>query len=135
MPPIPKTPRELRESRRMPESAEHALRRRALQNLLATVTVQAAAAISAGALEDAARERARSVELERALLRAHIRHGAPLALSILTGPRRGLWSAWNGRGAVGLGMLRLRPRARWARIVALGAVLPGIGAECAAVGG
>ena len=129
------TPRELRESRRMPESEGHALRCQALQNLLATVTVQAAAAISAGALEDAVGERARSVELERALLRAHIRHGAPLTMALLTGPRRGVWAAWNGRGAIGIGMLALRPRARWARLVAIGVALPAIGAECAAVGG
>jgi hypothetical protein len=117
----------------MPESADLQTRRQALQDLLAAVTVQAAAAIAQGALEDAAGERARSVELERALLRAHIRHGGACSLSMLTGARRGLWCAWNGQSAIGLGMLALRPRARWARIVAMGAVLPGIGAECAAV--
>lgn len=77
----------------------------------------------------------RVVELERALLRAHIRHGAPLSMALLTGPRRGVWAAWNGRGAIGIGMLGLRPKARWARLVAIGAALPAIGAECAAVGG
>lgn len=77
----------------------------------------------------------RVVELERALLRAHIRHGAPLTMALLTGPRRGVWAAWNGRGAIGIGMLALRPRARWARLVAIGAALPAIGVECAAVGG
>ena len=77
----------------------------------------------------------RLVELERALLRAHIRHGAPLTMGMLTGPRRGVWAAWNGRGAIGIGMLALKPRARWARLVAIGVALPAIGAECAAIGG
>ena len=77
----------------------------------------------------------RVVELERALLRAHIRHGAPLTMVMLTGPRRGVWAAWNGQGAIGIGMLALKPRARWARLVAIGVALPAIGVECAAVGG
>lgn len=77
----------------------------------------------------------RLVELERALLRAHIRHGAPLTMGMLTGPRRGVWAAWNGQGAIGIGMLTLKPRARWAWMVEkIGAALPAIGAECAAIG-
>ena len=108
-------------------SVEHAL----VAAIQATGGLQTATARALDTLS------ARAVLLERELLRAHVHGHAPgITLGMLTGPRRGLYHAWNGRGLLGIGALRLKPAARWRRLQAIAAAwVPELAAEMGEIQG
>lgn len=107
--------------------------RTAMREALSRVLVAVGAALAQGALADAHEARARAIALERAALRAHIRGDGKADLRLLTGPRRGVWCAWEGRGVVGAALGATRGGARWRRLTEQAAALPEMAAELAAL--